>query len=161
MPRVYVSIGSNIEREKNIRGAVHALRNRFGTLLISSVYETTAVGFEGDPFYNLVLAFDTDLSPRAVADALREIETAHGRTRGEAHFAARTLDLDFLLYGDAVVREETLSLPRAEILKYAFVLGPLAEIAPDLRHPVSGETYARAWERLEKTHPMKPVHLDL
>jgi len=157
----FVSIGSNIDRERNVRGALSALREAFGPLLLSSLYETTAVGFDGAPFYNLVAAFATDAPLLRAVEKLREIETAHGRTRDGVRFGPRSLDLDLLLYDDIVMRAEGIELPRPEIEKYAFVLGPLAEIAPDLRHPVRGEMYGEAWKHLPKTAAVKVVRRGL
>lgn len=161
MVRVYVSIGSNVEREHHIRAAVAALRARFGPLVLSRVYETEAVGFNGPRFYNLVVGFDTDASLETVAAALREIEHAGGRRRDTERFGSRTLDLDLLLYGERVEDRPGLRLPRPDIDRYPFVLGPLAEIAAERRHPVSGETYGTLWQRREGAESLTPVALDL
>ena len=115
MPRVYISIGSNIDRENNIRGAVRMLRQRYGTLTLSRVYETPAEGFDGEAFYNLVAGLDTDEPVERVRQALANIETAHGRNRGGARFSARTLDLDLLLYDDLVRHADSVDIPRGEI----------------------------------------------
>ena len=144
MARVYISLGSNVDRRRNIAMALGILVDSFGTLLQSSVYESAAVGFDSAPFYNLVVGLDTDMSPRALQDFLHVIEDRSGRVR-TASLAARTLDLDLLLYDDLVVGEEGLVLPRDDITRYAFVLGPLAEIAGDLRHPVSGQRFDALW----------------
>jgi 2-amino-4-hydroxy-6-hydroxymethyldihydropteridine diphosphokinase len=151
MPEVFLSIGSNIDREKHIPSALAALAGRFGPLTVSGIYEAEAVGFEGPPFHNLVVAFATELPAQEVATILTEIEEQHGRTRNCKKFSSRTLDLDLLLYGDLVLREGKLNLPRAEITRYAFVLEPLAEIAPDRQHPVTSERYADLWARFDKS----------
>lgn len=138
--RVYVSIGSNIEPERNVRFAVKSLRERFGELDVSPVYRTAAVGFDGEDFLNLVVGFDSDLPVEAIDAALDDIEAQAGRSREAPRFAPRTLDIDLLLYGDTVLDQERLRLPRKEITEYLFVLQPLADIAPDELHPVLGMT---------------------
>ncbi len=148
MAQVYVSIGSNIERVRNINSALQALAEAYGELRQSSVYESAAVGFDSAPFYNLVVAFETDASPQAVQETLHRIEDRHGRQRA-GELAARTLDLDMLLYDDLVIQAGKMVLPRADIDRYAFVLGPLAEIAGDQRHPVSGIRYAELWSAFD------------
>lgn len=158
MARVYISLGSNIDRTRHTREGVRALRDRFGELKLSSVYESEAVGFDGDAFYNMVIACDVHEDVHAVNRALAEIEDAHGRDRSGPRFSSRTLDLDLLLYDDLVLEEDGLVLPRGEILKNAFVLWPLAEIAPELRHPVVKKTCAELWNAFDKSretlHPI-------
>lgn len=162
MPRVWVSIGSNMDREPSIRGAVRALRERFGTLVLSRVYESQAVGFEGYPFLNLVAGFDTDESVSALNNAFRAVEDAHGRVRGPEKFSPRTLDIDLLTYGAAIGMVDHYELPRDEILRYAFVLGPLAEIAGDAVHPVELRSYRALWHSFNQaSQPMTQVPLDL
>jgi 2-amino-4-hydroxy-6-hydroxymethyldihydropteridine diphosphokinase len=148
--QVYVSIGSNIERKRNIGRALQALAVAYGDLQQSSVYESAAVGFDSTPFYNLVVAFQTDDSPQAVQETLHRIEDSQGRLRA-GKLAARTLDLDLLLYDDLVINAGKLVLPRDDIDRYAFVLGPLAEIAGERRHPVSGKRYADMWAAFDAT----------
>lgn len=158
MARVYVSIGSNIEREANIRGGVADLQAHFGELVLSQVYESAAVGFDGDNFYNLVAAFETDRAVQEVARILHTIEDEHGRTREGPRFSSRTLDIDMLLYDDLILTEGKLELPRDEITKNAFVLWPLAEIAPELEHPVLKQSYAALWAAFDKEkQPLWPI----
>lgn len=146
MVRVYVSLGSNIDRQKNLRGGLADLRDTYGALELSPVYESAAVGFTGDLFLNLVAAFDTDQSIEEVDAELSRIEELHGRVRGEERFAPRTLDIDLLLFGNCVLQQPGLTVPRDEIMEYAFVLKPLADLAGALRHPVSGRTYSELWD---------------
>jgi 2-amino-4-hydroxy-6-hydroxymethyldihydropteridine diphosphokinase len=158
MAKVYVSVGSNIDRERNVEYALTDLGRAYGELEQSRIYETKAVGFDGDPFYNLVVAFDTDETPQAVASRLRDIEDAHGRDRSGGKFSSRSLDLDLLLYDDLVLEEEGLHLPRKEILEYAFVLKPLAEIAGEMKHPVTGFSFSSTWDQFDPTaQPMWPI----
>lgn len=148
MPWVWVSAGSNIDREHSIRAALWELHRAFGDLVVSPVYETEAVGFKGDAFFNLVIGFATELAPGELHARLREVEDRHGRQRGGEKFSARALDLDVLTYGDAVTDDGGKRLPREEILKYAFVLKPLADVAPDERHPETGDSYRTLWDQL-------------
>ncbi len=151
MAKIYISLGSNIDRDRNTRAGIQALRERFGELELSSVYESEAVGFEGDAFYNMVIACEVNEDVHSANRALAEIEDAHGRDRSGPRFSSRTLDLDLLLYDDLVLDENGLKLPREEILKNAFVLWPLAEIAPGLVHPVVKKTYAELWAGFDKS----------
>lgn len=150
MTQGFISIGSNIDREHHIRQALKALQALFGELSISSIYESDPVGFAGDAFYNLVVGFHSSDDAKTVAAQLRQLEFAHGRRQDSQKFSARTLDLDLLLFGDAVINEEGLKIPRADIERYTFVLEPLAEIAPLLVHPVLQKSYAQMWQAVPK-----------
>lgn len=162
MPLCFVSIGSNIDRERNVSGAIASLREHFGPLLVSAVYETPAVGFTGDAFYNLVAAFFTERSPPDVARILSTIEFAYGRRRNDERFSPRTLDIDLLLYDEMVTQEAGLQLPRPDMVEYAFVLEPLAEIAPDLKHPQTGQTIQSLREKLTTSSlAAKPARLPI
>jgi 2-amino-4-hydroxy-6-hydroxymethyldihydropteridine diphosphokinase len=156
--RVYISLGSNIDRDANTRAGIDALREHYGLLLLSSVYESEAVGFEGDNFYNMVIALETGEDVFSVAATLRRIEEAQGRDRNAPKFSSRTLDLDLLLYDDLIVDEKGLQIPRDEILSRAFVLWPLAEIAPALQHPQVAKCYADLWAGFDKSvENLEPV----
>ena len=151
MSRAWLSLGSNLEPEKNLRAALAELRARFGDIAVSPVYRCKAVGFDGPDFLNLAVAIDTDLPPAALNDWLHALEDRHGRRRDVPRFSSRTLDVDIVLYDDLVMRGEGhLELPRLE-LKHAFVLKPLTDIAPNLVHPVSGRTMAQLWAEHART----------
>ena len=162
MPRVYISIGSNIEREHNIRSAVMALRECFDNLELSQVYESPAVGFDGDPFFNLVAGFDSAHGIEDTVALLKAIESQHGRSAGQQGFRPRTLDLDLLLYGDWVAQWSGGEVPSDEILRYAFVLRPLVDIAGEQVHPRLGKTLRCLWQEGEFTERgLIPVPLRL
>jgi 2-amino-4-hydroxy-6-hydroxymethyldihydropteridine diphosphokinase len=160
--RCWISVGSNVDRERSIRGAVEDLRAAYGELVISPVYETDAVGFEGAPFLNLVIGIETETSVGAINRRLREIEDARGRVRGPNKFAPRTLDLDLLTYGRTAGEVDGCVLPRDEILKYPFVLAPLADVAPRERHPEDGRSYGDLWRAMAcDSGPLRRVDLPL
>lgn len=144
MTQVYVSIGSNINREEMIRSCIASLTEIFGDLIKSSVYESISVGFEGDNFLNMVVGFSAD-DYMDLVKKLRDIEQVHGRTREEKKYASRTLDLDLLLFGNEDLHDKGIDVPREEISRYAFVLGPLAELIPDTVHPTTRKTFADMW----------------
>ena len=148
MARVAVSIGSNLERERNVKDALAALGKTFGELLRSPVYESAAYGFDGPPFYNLVVVFETPFDVRAVRAKIQAIENLQGRKKGENRSGSRSLDLDLLLYDDAVFRDQGLDVPRREIFEHAYILKPLADLLPAAPHPVTGESFADIWLRL-------------
>ncbi len=156
--RVYASIGSNIDRESNIIKCCRALRREFGALETSVIYETEAVGFSGDPFYNLAVGFDTDREAHEVVDCFRRIETQQGRERAQPRFSSRTIDIDLLLYDDAVIEGVDFSIPRREITEQAFVLRPLADLCSDYLHPVEHKTIGQLWREFPRTQQaMRPV----
>jgi len=159
--KVFLSLGSNIDRARHIRAGLDALAQRFGDLAVSRVFESEAVGFDGDNFYNLVVGLETDLPVGELALRLREIEDANGRLRGGPKFSARTLDIDILTVGDLTGTVDGVKLPRAEILKNAFVLLPLAELAPDAVHPLAGKAYRQLWDEYDQaSQKLWPVIFD-
>jgi 2-amino-4-hydroxy-6-hydroxymethyldihydropteridine diphosphokinase len=150
MSLVTVSIGSNIDPEHNIRRAIEELRVVFGELELSPVYQTEAVGFDGDDFLNLVVSFKTDKPVQTVAHELKSIEDQIGRDRSQARFSARLIDLDLLTCDDLVMDEPGIQIPRHEILQNAFVLKPLSDIFAQGVHPVNRQTYANLWREMQQ-----------
>lgn len=161
LQRCWVSLGSNQDRERSLRAAVSALEQEFGPLVLSPVYESEAEGFDGAPFLNLVAGIQTRRGVGQLRALLRRIESENGRERGGERFAPRTLDLDLLTWGNWSGEIDDYRIPRDEILRYAFVLGPLADVAPDERHPTDGRTYAELWAELGPGWtPLRPCRLD-
>jgi len=148
MARVALSIGSNLERERNVKEALAALGKTFGKLSRSPIYESAASGFDGPPFYNLVVVFETPLDVRAVCGKIQAIENQQGREMGENRSGSRSLDLDLLLYDATVLHDQGLNVPRREMFEHAYILKPLADLLPAESHPVTGESFADIWLRL-------------
>ena len=157
MTRVYLGLGSNIEPEKNLALGVAELERRFGRVELSPVYRAPAIGFESPDF------LETDLAPGALLDIIEEIHDVAGRERDASNkWVARSLDIDLLLYGKLVSPDRPLRVPREDVLDYAFVLRPLAELAPDGVHPVTGRTFADHWAEFDdEKQVLTRVDLDL
>jgi len=174
---VFIGIGSNIEPQKNVSITLELLRLKFPSIVFSRTFESEAVGFNGDNFFNLVAKFeakDLDANRSGSSDLvakysssvdqlaflvfqLKEIENHLGRKRGNKKFSARNIDIDVLLFGDLQI-EKPVELPRGEILENAYVLWPLSELAPDLEHPGSDTTYAEYWRMFDKSSQrLEPV----
>ena len=156
MTRAYLSLGSNVDPERHLRSAIAALRARFGDVVDSPVYRVPAVGFDGPDFLNAAAIVDTDLDPLALVAWLQQLERDHGRVRGPEKFSDRTLDVDLVYFGDQVLDLPTLRLPRDDV-RHAFVLRPLADIAPDFVDPVRHATLAQMWA----AHPDHDAAMDV
>ncbi|MBA8887160.1 2-amino-4-hydroxy-6-hydroxymethyldihydropteridine diphosphokinase [Dokdonella fugitiva] len=145
MHRAWLSLGSNLDAERHLRAALEELRARFGAIVASPAYRFPAVGFDGPDFVNLAAGIDSDLAAAALNDWLHALEDRHGRRRDVPRYSSRTLDVDIVLFDDAIIDGPGhLQVPRRE-LREAFVLKPLAEIAPDLRVPGDGRALAELW----------------
>jgi len=157
---VFVAAGSNVDPVANLRRALEALARHYPRLRCSPAYRNHAAGFEGDDFVNLVVAFDTDEGVRDVIGHLQAVEAECGRARDALRWAPRSMDLDILLYGALVHEEPGLVLPRPDLVRRAYMLGPMADLAPDLVHPVLGRTMRELWAEFDRgAHDLHPVDL--
>ncbi len=150
MTWVALSLGSNINAVQNLQACLDELLLAFRELSLSSVFESEAVGFDGDNFLNMVVAFDTDLSLAELSAFLKKIEDKFGRDRQQPKFSGRTLDIDILLYGKTTGKVDGVELPRGEICENAFVLWPLSQIAPRQNHPVLKRPFRDIWQDYDK-----------
>ena len=156
MATVYVGLGSNIEPEANLHLGIAELRRRYGNVDVSAVFRSRAVGFDGDDFLNLVARFESESEPAEICEAITAIHNLAGRERHGGKWESRPLDVDLLLYNDRVMDEPR--VPREDVLEYSFVLRPLAELAPDLVHPVTGRTMLEHWQEFDASrHPLEVV----
>jgi len=145
MATVYLGLGSNESPQVNLRLAISELQERYGELAISATYRSTAVGFDGADFLNLAVRLQCEDSPLAICDDMK----------------SRSLDIDLLMYDDLVLDERPVRVPRDDILRYSFVLRPLAELAPDQVHPVTGRTMLEHWQEFDaSSHPLEEVSID-
>jgi len=164
MIRVYAGLGSNVDKDKNIPAGLNSLDIHFSPLVISTVYESEPLGFDGDNFYNLVVGFDTDLPALEVVRIFKSIESSSGRMPSSQDVSAKTishtLDIDLLLFGDLIQHDDQIDVPRNDIRQYPFVICPLAEIAGDFKHPETGLSLADMWQSFDKDrHRLKSVTL--
>lgn len=159
---IFLGLGSNVDPEANLRLAIRELQRRFGDLTVSSVYRSAAMGFDGDDFLNLVVSMQSNCSALCVCESIELIHNLAGRQRSSNKWEARPLDIDLLLYNDQIIDEPPVRVPRSDVLEYSFVLRPLAEIAPDLKHPVTGRSMLEHWKEFDAaSHPMERVDVRL
>lgn len=141
MANIHLNIGSNQNRRHNLSQAIFHIQKKFSNCVFSKVYESKSFGFEGEDFYNIGVNATTNLSVEPLIKCLRQIEDKLGRERSVAKFSSRLIDIDLVLYDEII--DVNYKLPRADILKYNFVLLPLAQLSPDLIHPQQNQTYAQ------------------
>jgi 2-amino-4-hydroxy-6-hydroxymethyldihydropteridine diphosphokinase len=160
--RVFVAAGSNVDPEKNLARACAEIARRWPDAIFSRAYRNVAVGFDGPDFINLVVGFSAAQPLASVIELLRGIETQCGRPRYAPKWASRTMDLDVLLFGDRVEKTSEYTLPRPDLLKRPYMLGPLAEIAADVLHPTEQRTIGELWQTFEGNgHTMTAVSIEL
>ncbi|MBF0255043.1 MAG: 2-amino-4-hydroxy-6-hydroxymethyldihydropteridine diphosphokinase [Gammaproteobacteria bacterium] len=160
MAQILLSLGSNIDPERHLRAAVAALDEQFDGVRLSPVYRTPAVGFDGPPFLNLVALGQSSQPVGQIIQQLKALEDQLGRSRLGAKFSSRSIDIDLLTYGDLCTEDQGLNIPRDEILRYAFVLKPLADLVGDQRHPCLPQTYAELWQAFADKADLSPVAID-
>ena len=162
MATIYLGLGSNVEPELNLKRAMQELRRRYGDVKASRVYRSAAVGFDGDPFLNLVVRIRSEETAAQITDEIERLHDLSGRVRGGDKWVARPLDIDLLLYDDQVIDEPGIRVPRSDVLEYSFVLRPMAELAPDLVHPLTGKTMREHWQAFDAdAHPLERVKMKL
>lgn len=155
LTQVFLGLGSNIERETHLRAGLDALAGFLVDMRCSAVFESQAVGIKSGPFFNLVVSAFTDLPLIELDRRLKFIEADNGRYAPDRK--GLPLDIDVLLYGDLTGNFDGLVLPRAEILKNAFVLWPLSLMAPERVHPVAGKNLAELWRQAQIDQVLAPV----
>lgn len=160
MNAVLIGLGSNIQPQKYLLSGLLALQNHFPDLAISPVYESEALGFEGNIFWNLVAVFTTGLSVLQVAELLRDIEYANGRNEYSLKYSNRTLDIDILTFGNFVGKIAGLELPREDILRHSFVLKPLCDLVPEWMHPSLHKSYQALLQEFTIGTPLHRLSLD-
>ena len=158
----FVALGSNVDPERRLTQAAHGLRQRFADVRFSCCYRNRAFGFEGPDFVNAVAGFSTALPIVQLLTELRAVESESGRGRDDPKWGPRAIDIDLLLYGDEVGSGPGYTLPRPDLTRRVYMLGPLAELAPQARLPPTGPTFAELWTRYPRSeHPLERVALDL
>jgi len=150
MTQVFLGLGTNIDRNRSMRAGLDALSILAPELIVSQMYESEAVGFEGAPFYNCVVQLRTEMTLGALVSQLKAIEDTNGRNRTAQAGEGKGLDIDVLTYGDLVGEFEGMALPRSDITRYAHVLMPLAEIAPDVILPGATTSFQMLWRNLDQ-----------
>jgi len=158
----YLSGGSNVEPERHLALAAHELKRSFPGARFSRCYRNRAIGFEGPDFINFAAELPVHTDATAMRAELQRIEALCGREPGAPRWAPRSMDLDVLLFGDQVFSLPGLVVPRPDLLRRAFMLGPLTELAPALIHPVEMQRLDALWQAFDRdAHPLAPVALDL
>ncbi|KMT66558.1 2-amino-4-hydroxy-6-hydroxymethyldihydropteridine diphosphokinase [Catenovulum maritimum] len=160
MALIAVSLGTNVAAEYHLTTAIHLLRPYFKHLLISPVYQSEPVKFSGENFLNICFGGELDLTLEQTLKLLKSIESQYQRDRTSTNKSEITLDLDLLFYDD-LITEIPVKLPRAEILKNAFVLQPLNDIFADKIHPETKTSYQNLWQAYDQSsQKLWPINFD-
>lgn len=162
MTLAYVSGGSNLDAERNLILAAGELKRLHPGARFSRCYRNAAVGFEGPDFINFVVELPVQGTPAQLKVELEQIELRCGRSRNAPRWQPREMDLDILLFGEIVQDVPGLVIPRPDLLRWGFMLGPLAELAPELEHPSQKKTLQQLWQAFDRqANPLTPVVIDL
>ncbi len=161
MTQVLLGIGSNLAPETHIPRAIKALSSTFSDCRFSPIYRCAAVGHSGPPFLNLAATCNSPFNLQTTCDRLRQLESKLGRVRQADKFAPRVIDIDLLTFGDLCLEKGGLRLPREDLLEYAFVLKPVADLVPEQCHPQLGTSYAELWQGFGNDHDLAPANLNL
>ena len=153
MAQILLGLGSNVAREHHLRAGINALKKLDAQLILSPVYQSAAVGFDGDDFYNCVVCLNADIDLAGLVLWVATIEQQYGRLKNEPRFSAKTLDIDILTFDQLVGVFDAVTLPREEILHSAFVLKPLFDLCPQASHPVMKQTYEALWLEFDVNSP--------
>ncbi len=156
---IHVNIGSNINRDTNIKKALELLNKNFKNITTSSIYESEAIGFEGNAFYNIGVNIFTTKSCKKILKILNDIEKKMGRDKTKPKFSDRNIDLDLVLYGDMI--NKTLNIPRNDITKYAFTLAPIVELMPNKLHPKLQKTFKEIYSAMQSKEKQILKTLDI
>ena len=160
MPEVFVAAGSNVDPSTHLRQALQVLEQIYAPLKISPAYRNKAVGFDGEDFINLVVGFSTNDSLREVRRNLQQVEKLCGRPAESPKWAPRTMDLDILLYDQLVNDEPGLVLPRPDLIRRAYMLKPMVDVAPEVMHPTLHKSMRDLWDAFDRNgHEMHVVPL--
>ena len=160
MTKVFFGVGSNIKPEENIVLAVREIKDIFDDVIVSPVYKNKSVGFEGNDFLNLVISCSTKMSVYDIGDFIEQVHNLSGREKKSNKYLSRTLDIDLLMFGDHIIQDSKIHIPRDDILKYSFVLKPLVDIAPESIHPITKTSFSELWDKKDKAEsPLIPVEI--
>lgn len=158
----YVSGGSNIDAERSVLQAARELKARYPGARFSRCYRNASIGFDGPDFINFVVELPVVGGPSALRETLQRIEKLCGRPDAAPRWAPRAMDLDILLFGEQVIEVQGMNVPRPDLTRWAFMLGPLAELAPALVHPLKHVSIGELWGQFDQqAHALVPVALDL
>jgi 2-amino-4-hydroxy-6-hydroxymethyldihydropteridine diphosphokinase len=162
LPKVFVAMGSNIDASSRMLQAALALKSHFADVRFSGCYRNPAFGFNGPDFINAAAGFESRFSIVQLLQIMRGIEAQCGREASAPKWLPRAMDLDLLLYGEVVGAGPGYTLPRPDLVKRVYMLGPLSELAPTAIYPPDGPTIGELWQQFPRSeHTLERLTLDL